>query len=477
MSGFATHRNAEGAECAPPRAATPAPPHQRRTEPGLSIPTQSTPVDERPDHRAAEVVRVEAEPVEILVDRLTEDVASVRLVTDHHGITTAVWEQGQQVFSARTTADGAWGDPVGLAFGREPLAVVDAQARVTVVYHRLHGRGVVSRRWAGDRWEEAVDLTWPEHAEAFHTQGHRIACNARGDTIVAWGQKNGHADWDEPRRLVATFRPHDGVWQPTVRLARRGMPDTVTVDEYGRAAVLSDSRLHRRTARGHWRLPIGAVTSVDLGASIGNGVGDLLVVGLDFNQEDQPVRVHEHPAGGAWRPAVELGTTRWTTTTVPVVLDDEGRAALAFSVVDGPIAVAARPRDGSWSEPAIISTPGVRARLPQLASAPDGSLAALWTQGVPAEPELWAALHPAGQGWSEPVQVTGAEWIWVTEPTLTFAPDGTAVVVWVGEPTLNPWTRLASRRLRLADASEAPGSVGGQRRTSTTWERSAASTK
>jgi|GEM_PF-5014009 len=477
MRGFATHRSVDGAECASPRATSVAPPHPRRTQPGLSVPTQSTPVDQRPGRQAAEVTRVEAEPVEILVDRLTEDIASVQLVTDPSGITTAVWEQGQQIFSARTTADGHWGDPVGLAFGREPLAVVDAHARVTVVYHRLHGRGVVSRRWAGDRWGEALDLTWPGHADTFHTQGYRIACNARGDTIVAWGQKNGHADWDEPRRLVAAFRPHDGAWQPTVRLARRGMPDAVSVDEFGRAVVLSDSLLHRRTARGHWRLPIGAVTSVDLGAAVGNGAGDLLVVGLDLNQEDQPVRVHEHPAGGAWRPPVALGTTRWTTTTVPAVLDDAGRAAIAFPALDGSITVATRPAQGSWTEPSTVSASDVRARLPQLASAPDGSLAVTWIQGVAAEPELWAAVRPAGHGWTAPVQVTGAEWIWVTEPTIAFATDGSVVALWAGEPTLSPWTRLASRKLRLADGPQDSVLVGSQRSTSTTAARSEASTK
>ena len=476
MSGFATHRNAEGAECAPPRAATPAPPHQRRTEPGLSIPTQSTPVGERPDHQTAQSRCVEAGPVEVLADHLTEDVISVRLVSDASGIATAVWEQGAQILAARTTRDGQWGEPVGLAFGRDPQAVVDGSGRVTVVYHRLHGRGVMSRRWATGRWEQPEDLTWSHHAEAFHTQGSRIAVNERGDTIVAWGQKNGRIDWDEPRRLVAAFRPHDGEWQATVRLARQGMPDTVDLDHEGRAAVLSGSLLHRRTTRGHWRHPIGAATSTNLGAAVGNGRGDLLAVGLDLNDKDQPVRVHEHTADGRWLHPVELGTTRWTTTSVPAILDADRRAAVAFPVVDGPVAVAIRPSGGRWSEPEIVSSPGVRARLPRLASAPDGSLAALWTQGVPAEPELWAALRPAHQGWSEPVQVTGAEWIWVTEPTLSFAPDGSAVVLWVGEPTLNPWTRLASRRLRLADGPE-DSVVGSQRSTSATSARSAASTK
>lgn len=446
MRGFATHRSVEGAECASPAAATSTPPFPRRIQPGLAVPAQDTPPGERHVHRHLDVG-----PVEILADHLTEDVIAVRLVTDAAGVSTAVWEQGAQILAARRTGDGRWGEPVGLAFGRDPQAVVDGSGRVTVVYHRLHGRGVVSRRWAAGRWEPPADLTWSHHAEAFHTQGSRLAVNERGDTIVAWGQKNGRIDWDEPRRLVAAFRPHDGEWQTTVRLARQGMPDSVCVDHEGRAAVLSGSLLQRRTTRGHWRHPIGAATSPDVGAAVGNGRGDLLVVGLEGNDEDQPVRIHEHTADGSWLPPVELGTTRWTTTSVPAVLDADRRAAVAFPVVDGPVAVATRPSGGRWSEPEIVSAPGVRARLPRLASAPDGSLAVMWTQGVPAEPELWAALRPAGQGWSEPVQVTGAEWIWVTEPTLSFSPDGSAVVLWVGEPTLNPWTRLASRRVRLAD--------------------------
>ncbi|MCB0906267.1 MAG: hypothetical protein KDB63_04000 [Nocardioidaceae bacterium] len=446
MRGFATHRTVEGAECASPGAATTVPPFPRRSQPGVAVPTQDAPTGERPFRRA-----LEAGPVEVLADHLTEDVISVRLVTDASGVATAVWEQGTQILAARTTRDGEWGEPVGLAFGRDPQAAVDGPGRVTVVYHRLHGRGVVSRRWEAGRWEQPTDLTWSHHAGAFHTQGARLAVNERGDTIVAWGQKNGRVDWAEPRRLVAAFRPHDGEWQPTVRLARRGMPDTVDLDDEGRAVVLSDSLLQRRTTRGHWRRPLAAVTSADLGVAVGNGRGDLLVVGLDGKDEDQPVRVHEHTAAGSWLLPVELGTTRWTTTTVPAVLDADRRAAVAFPVVDGPVAVATRPSGGRWSAPEVVSARGVRARLPRLAAAPDGGLALLWTQGVPAEPELWAALRPAGQGWSEPVQVTGPEWIWVTEPTLSLAPDGSALVVWVGEPTINPWTRLASRRLSLAD--------------------------
>ena len=167
----------------------------------------------------------EAEPARVIVPTCADEVIVLQLVTDRHGVSTAAWECGPHVYAARTTATGAWTRPVDLAVAREPVAATDRRGRVTVAYRKLHGMGLVTRRWTHGRWQRPVELTLPSRADRVFVQDYRIAVNARGDTVVTWMQKDGQAEGDDyPLRLLAAFRPYDGPWGPPSGWTPRASP-------------------------------------------------------------------------------------------------------------------------------------------------------------------------------------------------------------------------------------------------------------
>lgn len=394
----------------------------------------------------------EAGPVHVVAASLAGDVKSLQLVTDKDGVSTAVWESGPQVFAARTRADGSWKKPVRLGPGREPVAAVDSHARVTVAFRRLHSFGVVTRRWAQGGWLPTVDLSWRPHDKVFHVQAYRLAVNARGDAIVTWGQQNGYPDWEEPRHLVAAFRPYDGAWTKTVMVARRGQPDAVVVDNKGRASVIDEDRLYRRTAGGRWRDPVAVDVIDGFGGAAGNGAGDLLWVGLEYVAGTKTVSAFDKPAGEPWYPGVQVGSASGSTTKVPVVLDPAGRAAVGFAGSDGSAAIAARSAHGAWTPPVAVSAPDVGARSPELAWGPKGALVLAWIQGPADAGEVWASIRPPGSTWTAPVRLSGAGWDAVSAPAVAMAPDGSALVTWSGRLTGQDSQRIVTRRIRLGSA-------------------------
>ena len=394
----------------------------------------------------------EAGPVRVVAASLTGEVKSLQLVTDGDGVSTAVWESGPQVFASRTRADGSWRKPIVLGPGREPLAAVDSHARVTVAFRRLHSFGVVSRRWVKHDWQPAVDLSWLPHDKVFHVQGYRLAVNARGDAIIAWGQQNGYPDWEEPRHLVAAFRPHDGEWTTTVMVARSGLPEAAFVDNKGRASVIDEDQLYRRTAAGKWRDPLTMPVSGGFGGAAGNGAGDLLWVGLDYAAGSRTVTAFDKPAGEAWYPGVQVATARSMATVVPVVLDPAGRAAIGYPGDDGSASVATRSAHGAWAPPVVVSAPDVGARYPTLAWGPKGALAMAWIQGPPDAGEVWASVRPPGSTWTAPVRLSGPGWDRVADPSVAMAPDGTALVIWSGKPAGQDTQRIVTRQVSVATA-------------------------
>lgn len=394
----------------------------------------------------------EAGPVHVVAASLTGDVKSLQLVTDRDGVSTAVWESGPQIFAARTRADGSWRTPVVLGPGREPLAAVDSHARVTVAFRRLHSFGVVSRRWATRGWQPAVDLSRRPHDEVFHVQGYRLAVNARGDAIIAWAQQNGYPDWEEPRHLVAAFRPHDGAWTTTVMVAKRRLADAVFVDNKGRASVIDDDQLYRRTATGRWRDPVTVPVSGGFGGAAGNGAGDLLWVGLDQVAGSSQVTAFDRPVGEAWYPGVQVATARRTVAALPVVLDPAGRAAVGYPGDDGSASVAARSAHGAWAPPVVVSALDVDARFPTLAWGPKGALAMAWIQGPSDAGEVWASLRPPGSSWTAPVRISGAGWDRVVDPSVALASDGTALVTWSGQLVGQDTQRIVTRPVSVGTA-------------------------
>jgi len=390
-------------------------------------------------------------PVRVIMPTCADEVVSPQLVTDRHSVSTAAWECGPHVYAARTTAAGTWTRPVDLAVARQPVAATDRRGRVTVAYRMLHGMGIVTRRWANGRWQRPVEVTQPSHADSVYVQSHQIAVNARGDTLVAWMQKDGQADGDSyPIYKVAAFRPYDGSWGPTVRVGDRGWLDATLVDGTGHASILTatiDYEVYRRTPANQWVAHSAASIDGDFAGAAGNAAGAMLVTTFVLWAPTNSVLANEKPSAKPWLPGVEVGARYPRAHQAPAVLDSAGRGAVAFVSDTGPVAVATRPADGAWSPGVPVSPSGRRVHVIRLASRPGGALAVSWLDGKPGTEQLWLAVRPAAGTWSEPVQVTGSSWTAVHDPQLSFRPNGDLIAAWSGLLAGHDGIRLVSRVL------------------------------
>ena len=85
---------------------------------------------------------------------------------------------------------------------------------------------------------------------------------------------------------------------------------------------------------------------------------------------------------------------------------------------------------GPWVAPASdLSVPGQNADYPQIAIAPDGTAAAVWTRSDGVNTIIQAAIRPLGGSFGPPVDLSapGRD---SSEPQIAMAPDGTAIAVW-----------------------------------------------
>ena len=381
-------------------------------------------------------------PVQV-VGRCGARLGTSQLVTDRQGVSTATWGCDQRIYAARTDDHGAWRGAVELGTGLEPQAVVDARGRVTVLYRRLHGNGIEARRWAAGAWQPTVDLTWQTGADVVFVQWYSIATNARGDTVAVWTQNDGEVQSGPAPRMVAAFRPFDGAWTPTVRIAPTGYADSALVDGAGRVVVVPE--LYRRTVTGRWRHPVTPPMEGSISGAAVNAAGDLLV-SLMPGAESDTVFAYEKPYGEPWLPGVQIGTTHARLGQAHVVLGGTGGATVSYPA-GGSVRVAVRPAGGDWAAPVQVSASHVQAAAVRLTRGPAGALGVSWTQGDFVERQLWVSVLPAGDDWTEPVQVTGAQWRRVDHTSMTFRPDGSVVAAWTGRLAGRPGWRFATRVL------------------------------
>ncbi|MCB0907728.1 MAG: hypothetical protein KDB63_11495 [Nocardioidaceae bacterium] len=368
------------------------------------------------------------EPVQV-VGRCADRLGTSQLVTDLDGTSTATWGCAHHVYAARTAADGTWQTAVDLGVGLEPKAAVDDRNRVTVLYRHLQGNGIESRRWAGAAWQPPVDLTWQTDAKRVFVQWYSIASNARGDVVAVWTQNDGEVQSGPAPWMVAAYRPFDGAWTTTVRVAKRAFAQGSLVDGAGRVVTLPG--LYRRTTGGVWRHPALPAMQGAWGGAAVNPAGDLLVTRTPTGGSTEAL-VYEKPYGAAWLPAVQVGTTR-SSGQVRAVLDDTGEAVVSFAA-GGSARTATRPAGGDWAAPVQVSESHVQASVVRLDRGPDGSTAVSWLQGPEfVKRQLWVSVQPPGGDWSVPVRVTGARWRHVDHTTLSLRPDGALVVAWTGQ--------------------------------------------
>lgn len=215
---------------------------------------------------------------------------------DAEGDATAVWMiQVEGRLLPRTAyrpADGDWGAPTDIADGEEggdPQIALDAHGDTLVVWTDNGGGGAALRgayRPAGGEWQAPVAIS----AGGEEVQFPRLALDAQGDALVAWGGDTNAAGGYE--RVKVAYRPAGGGWEAATALSENGgnaSPGAVAFDQQGNAVVI-------------WQRQSGSEDSI---------------------------QAAYRPAGGAWEAPASLSESGTSSFDPAVVLDAEGEATAA----------------------------------------------------------------------------------------------------------------------------------------------------
>jgi hypothetical protein len=114
-------------------------------------------------------------------------------------------------------------------------------------------------------------------------------------------------------------------------------------------------------------------------------------------------------------------------------VDDSGTAGRDADTSEVDAMVDPPPTASTWSEPAVISTVGVPATLPQLEVDSEGNATAVWLEDEDTTAAvvnaIWSSTHPVDGAWSEPVRISDST-THVESFAFDMSPEGQALVVW-----------------------------------------------
>lgn len=265
------------------------------------------------------------------------------LAMDEQGDASATWTDGGTVFAAYKPAGEAWGSPVRLSDTEAfvPETAMDARGDVTAVWMHFDGARYVVQsayRPAGGAWELPVQVSAPGEEGG----DPQVALDARGDAIIVW---DGHPTEYSDKAMVA-YRPSGGTWREPVAVSDEGeMLESLKValdaegdaivawggsgkEEGGYAAV----RATYRSAGGGWESPR---TLSEAGENaypsdlVFDASGNAAILWQRSSGSKQVLQVDYRPADGDWQAPGNLSTSDANVTGAVLVLDAPGEAVAA----------------------------------------------------------------------------------------------------------------------------------------------------
>lgn len=286
------------------------------------------------------------------------------VVIDAHGDTIAVWQSPSGLQAAIQPAGGSWPAPQTVATpgGEEPQIASDANGDVIVVSNRqAPGRSTGIQavlRPAEGMFSPAETISAPDND--FHP---RLAMNARGDALVAWGR-------DTARGCIveAAFRPANGRWSGPRVLSDKhaGCPGAQRIAIDGRGdAVVAWLSLRGRTqfvesagrANGRWstRRILAEAPLIDETVDVGmDARGDTILVWHEeaLNGGGSAIWARIRPAGRGWGSARTIPRAHGGPPSL--AMDARGDALVTWQDKRG-IEATARPAGGPWQKPYTVS--------------------------------------------------------------------------------------------------------------------------
>jgi len=136
---------------------------------------------------------------------------------------------------------------------------------------------------------------------------------------------------------------------------------------------------------------------------------------------------------GPWvQPAVNVSAAGHDSFDPQITTAPDGTSTAVWTSYNGSkniIQAATRPVGGNFSAPVDLSAAGQNAQAPQIDSAPDGTVTAVWERTNGSNFIIQAAIRPPGGSFGAPVDLsaTGRD---ANNAQITMAPDGTATAIW-----------------------------------------------
>ena len=361
---------------------------------------------------------------------------------DGRGDAIAVWDEitawtapgaSFDIKAALRPAGGAWRSPVriGSATGisglggvssPEPSLAVDPRGDAVVVWVSRASPSSSSIRAAvgsvGGAWSEPVTVSGGDMVGA----RAQVALDGRGNALAVWSSFSGRASG-----IRASSKPAGSSWRKPVTVMSGGGPQgalQVSFDLRGNAIVVWEQTY----------LTGGSYRDVILAAF--------------------------KPAGGAWRPAVEVGPGNTYRGGPQVAFDARGNAIVVWVLLRGLwIEAAFRPAGGNWRKPVTLARERGEEAHPQVAFDPHGNATAIWGYHHPRSSTsvIHAAFRPTGGGWTRPVLIAAGAGSW-SAPDLVIDRHSNALAIWSENGGAVLATMRPARRSWQKPLAVSPGS-------------------
>ena len=160
-----------------------------------------------------------------------------------------------------------------------------------------------------------------------------------------------------------------------------------------------------------------------------------------------PASAPAAPQGPWVQPPADLSVAGQDTDTPQITTAPDGTVTAVWSLFNGSNSItqaATRPPGGSFGTPVDLSTAGETASFPQITTAPDGTATAVWQRSDGSDLIIQAATRPPGGSFGTPVDLSEVDQN-AFDPQITTAPDGTATAVWRRSNGSNSIIQTATR--------------------------------
>ncbi len=243
---------------------------------------------------------------------------------------------------------------------------------------------------AAPAWLSPVSVASEESHDVREPQ---VAFDKQGDALAVWAVSDGTAYGVTSYVVQVAIRPAGGAWHTAETISAPG-------ESSDEPSLAVDAR------------------------------GDAVIAWEAYNGAHFNVLATVRPAGGSWRPPVDLSSNEWPGTGRPkVAVDEAGDAIAVWSRSGGLIQAAYMPAGGSWQSANDVADGEGYGDQPEVAFDGKGDVLALWSgYAGNKESREESSFKPAGGAWQVPAEATPAGV--AQEPQLAYGADGEAVLVW-----------------------------------------------